>query len=122
MNRKLLWAFLAIGVVLFALPLVISLPAKASAGERMMQNFEPIMQPDQVQTTVRYYDEVFVPLGAVAPALNAGTVAQFEDAPPGLRLIAMRRRSSCTAEQIEYERRRSWPSTSARSVRCCPCV
>ncbi len=78
MNRKLLWAFLGIGVVLVALPLLISLPGKASAGERMMQNFEPIMQPAQVQTTVRYYDEVFVPLGKVAPALNAETVSKFE--------------------------------------------
>ena len=53
MNRKLLWAFLVIGVVLFAMPLVISMPAKAGAGETMMQNFQPIMQPGQVQETVR---------------------------------------------------------------------
>jgi hypothetical protein len=78
MNRKLLWAFLAIGVTLFALPLLISLPGKAAAGERMMQSFEPIMQPDQVRTTVTYYDDVFVPLGKVAPALNDETVATFQ--------------------------------------------
>lgn len=78
MNRKLLWAFLAIGIALFAAPLVISLPGKAAAGERMMQNFQPIMQPDQVKTTVMYYDDVFVPLGKVAPALNDQTVAKFQ--------------------------------------------
>ncbi len=78
MNRKLLWAFLVIGVVLFAMPLVISMPAKAGAGETMMQNFQPIMQPGQVQETVRYYDDVFVPLGKVAPAFNDGTVATFD--------------------------------------------
>lgn len=77
MNRKLLWAFLVIGVVLFTLPLVISMPSKAAAGETMMQNFEPIMQPAQVQTTVRYYEDVFVPLGKIAPAFNDETVATF---------------------------------------------
>ena len=30
MNRKLLWAFFVIGIALFALPLVISMPGKAS--------------------------------------------------------------------------------------------
>jgi hypothetical protein len=78
MSRKLLWAFLVIGVVLFTLPLVISMPGKAGAGETMMQNFQPIMQPAQVQTTVRYYNDVFVPLGKVAPAFNDGTVATFD--------------------------------------------
>ena len=78
MNRKLLWAFFAIGIVLVAMPLVISLPGKASSGERMMQNFEPIMQPANVATTVDYYDNVFVPLGQVAPALNEQTVAKFQ--------------------------------------------
>ena len=78
MNRKLLWAFFAIGLVLFALPLVISLPTKARDGERMMQNFEPIMQPANVETTVDYYDNVFVPLGKVAPAMNDEAVAKFQ--------------------------------------------
>jgi hypothetical protein len=64
--------------VLFALPLVISMPGKASAGEKMFQNFEPIMQPANVQTTVDYYEDVFVPLGKVAPALNDETVATFQ--------------------------------------------
>src|SRR5437870_6634696 len=34
----------------------------------------------------------------------------------------MRSDSSCTAEQIEYERRKSSPAMSARSVRCWPCT
>jgi hypothetical protein len=32
----------------------------------------------------------------------------------------MRRAPSCTGEQIEYERRTSWPSIAARSVGCWP--
>jgi hypothetical protein len=78
MNRKLLWAFFGIGLVLFAMPLVISMPGKARSGERMMQNFEPIMQPANVATTVDYYDNVFVPLGKVAPAMTDESVAKFQ--------------------------------------------
>lgn len=78
MNRKLLWAFFVIGIVLVAMPLVISMPSKANAGEKMMQNFEPIMQPANVATTVDYYDNVFVPLGAVAPAMHDEAVAKFQ--------------------------------------------
>lgn len=78
MNRKLLWALFVIGLVLFAMPLVISMPGKARSGERMMQNFEPIMQPANVATTVDYYDNVFVPLGKVAPAMTDESVAKFQ--------------------------------------------
>ncbi|HLE99664.1 MAG TPA: hypothetical protein VI540_07170 [Gaiellaceae bacterium] len=78
MNRNLLWAFFAIGVALVAAPLVVSMPTRASAGEDMLQSFEPIMQPSNVATTVDYYDNVFVPLGQVAPALNEETVAKFQ--------------------------------------------
>jgi hypothetical protein len=78
MNRKVLWGVLAIGLVLVIAPFALSLPSKASAGERMMNGFQPIMQPDQVATTARYYNDVFVPLGTVAPMMSAENLATFQ--------------------------------------------
>ncbi len=75
MNRKLLWAVLVIGLALVIAPLAIGLPGKSAAGERMMNGFQPIMQPDQVATTARYYNDVFVPLGTVTSAQN---LAKFQ--------------------------------------------
>ena len=77
MNRKVLWPILLIGAALVAAPFALSLPTKATAGERMIRDFQPIMQPDSVQETARYYDDVFVPLGKVAPLMGAATVAKF---------------------------------------------
>ncbi len=78
MNRKILWAVLAIGLALVIAPLALGLPAKTAAGERMMGNFQPIMQPAQVATTARYYNDVFVPLGKVTPMMSAQNVARFQ--------------------------------------------
>jgi hypothetical protein len=36
------------------------------------------MQPDQVATTARYYNDVFVPLGQVTPLMSARNVARFQ--------------------------------------------
>jgi hypothetical protein len=78
MNRKLLWAVLGIGLALVVAPLAMSLPSKANAGERMLNGFQPIMQPAQVQKTADYYNQVFVPLGRVTPMMSAGNLARFE--------------------------------------------
>jgi len=78
MNRKLLWAVLAIGLALVIAPLALGLPGKAAAGQRMLNGFQPIMQPDQVTTTARYYNDVFVPLGTVTPMLSAQNLAKFQ--------------------------------------------
>ena len=78
MNRKLLWAVLVIGLALVIAPLAIGLPGKSAAGERMMNGFQPIMQPDQVATTARYYNDVFVPLGTVTPMMSAQNLAKFQ--------------------------------------------
>ena len=78
MNHKVLWGVLAIGLVLVIAPVALSLPSKASAGERMMNGFQPIMQPDQVATTARYYNDVFVPLGTVTPMMSAENLATFQ--------------------------------------------
>ena len=89
MNRKLFWGVLVIGVALVIAPLAISLPAKSAAGERMMSDFQPIMQPDQVKTTAYYYNRVFTPLGRVVPAMGKDNVAKFNGYVTGLRSITL---------------------------------
>ncbi len=78
MNRKLTWAVLAIGVALVALPLVFQMPTRAAAGERMISDFQPIMQAGEVQKTADYYYDVFVPLDQVfTPLMTEENVAMF---------------------------------------------
>jgi hypothetical protein len=78
MNRKLLWSVLVIGLALVIAPFALGLPGKSAAGQRMLNGFQPIMQPDQVQVTANYYDHVFVPLGEVTPLMSAQNVAKFQ--------------------------------------------
>jgi hypothetical protein len=78
MNRKLLWAVFAIGLALVIAPFALGKPGKTAAGQRMMGGFQPIMQPDQVATTARYYNDVFVPLGNVTPMMSAKNLAKFQ--------------------------------------------
>jgi hypothetical protein len=85
MNRKLLWAVFVIGLALVIAPLAIGLPGKAAAGQRMLNGFQPIMQPNQVKTTAYYYNQVFVPLGKVTPMMSAANLAKFE---PYMPLLA----------------------------------
>jgi hypothetical protein len=89
MNRKLFWGVLVIGVALVVAPFAISLPAKSAAGERMMSDFQPIMQPDQVKTTAYYYNRVFTPLGYVVPAMGKENVAKFNGYVTGLKSITL---------------------------------
>jgi hypothetical protein len=78
MNRKALWAVIVIGLALVIAPFAMGLPSKAAAGQRMLNGFQPIMQPDQVAATARYYNDVFVPLGTVTPMMSAGNLARFQ--------------------------------------------
>ena len=78
MNRKILWAVFGIGLALVIAPLALSLPSKAAAGQRMLNGFQPIMQPNQVKTTAYYYNDVFVPLGKVTPMMSAKNLAKFQ--------------------------------------------
>ena len=77
--RWVLWPVLVIGAALIVAPLAISLPSKASAGQKMLNGFHPLMQPTAVTTTVNYYDHTFTALGPVA---TGGVVASAEI--PGL--------------------------------------
>ena len=89
MNRKLMWAVLVIGVAFVIAPFALSLPSKSAAGERMLSDFQPIMQPDQVKTTAYYYDRVFTPLGQVVPAMSKQNVDKFGGYVTGLKSVKM---------------------------------
>lgn len=66
MERKVLWPILAIGLALVVVPFAIGLPGKTAAGQRMLNDFHPLMQATSVQKTADYYNNVFTPLGQVA--------------------------------------------------------
>ena len=109
MNRKLLWAVLAIGLVLAVAPFALLLPTKASAGEDMLNGFQPIMQPDQVATTARYYNDVFVPLGQVTPMMSAKNLAKFQG------YMASRRSSQLSYIREGAQYSRAQPPSFSRS-------
>jgi hypothetical protein len=77
MCRKTMWAVLVIGVVLVVAPFAIGLPGKAADGEQMIDAFAPIMEEQAVQTTADYYNDVFVPLGGVVPAMSQENIDRF---------------------------------------------
>jgi hypothetical protein len=66
MTRKVLWPVLVIGVLLIVAPFAISLPSKASSGQKMLDSFNPIMKPAHVQQTADYYFNTFAKLRPVA--------------------------------------------------------
>jgi hypothetical protein len=73
-TRASLWAILLIGVVLIVIPFAIGLPGKASAGQTILDDLHPLMQPASVSKTVYYFNNTFVPLGPVSVgAVRAGT-------------------------------------------------
>jgi hypothetical protein len=78
MNRKLFWAVLVIGLALVIAPFALSMPSKTAAGQRMLNGFQPIMQPGQVATTAYYYNDVFVPLGKVTPMMSAQNLRRYQ--------------------------------------------
>ena len=84
MSARLWWPVLAIGIALVVLPLAIGLPSKASHGQSMIDEFNPIMQPANVETTVDYYNETFVPLRPVAE----GGIAAGAEAPELIGALA----------------------------------
>lgn len=77
MARKSLWAVIVVGLVLVVAPFALGIPSKAGAGQKMMDGFRPLMQPATVDETASYYDDVFVPLGEVVPALTQENIAKF---------------------------------------------
>jgi hypothetical protein len=64
--RLALWAILLIGVILIVIPFAIGLPGKASAGQTLLDDLHPLMQPASINQTASYYDNTFVRLGPVS--------------------------------------------------------
>ena len=78
MERKVLWPVLVIGLALVIAPFALGMPGKTAAGQRMLNDFQPLMSQSSVNKTVYYMNNVFKPLGKVAPAINAPTVTKFQ--------------------------------------------
>jgi hypothetical protein len=122
MNRKLMWAVLGIGLALVVTPLAMSLPSKANAGERMLNGFQPIMQPANVKTTASYYNQVFRPLGKVTPMMSAQNLQKFQNYLKGFggmqtdaaKLVPMLAQAlHMTPAQVQQLMSRQLPSMSA---------
>jgi hypothetical protein len=83
-TRTFLWPILAIGAALIVIPFAIGLPSKASAGQTMLDDLHPLMQPASVTKTVNYFDNTFVPLRPVA----VGAVQAAGEAPKLIGALA----------------------------------
>jgi hypothetical protein len=110
MARRSLYAVLVIGLMLIIAPFALGLPAKASAGQEMMDDFRPLMQSANVDKTASYYNDVFVPLGDVVPALSAENMAKFNGYVQGMTAMgvdaqnlvpALAQALSMTPEQVQ---------------------
>ncbi len=75
--RRVLWMIGALGLLMIAAPFALGFPSKAGHGQDMLDNFRPLMQQANVDKTAAYYHDVFVPLGAVVPAMSQENVAKF---------------------------------------------
>ena len=79
MNHKgLWWAVLVIGVAMIVAPFAIGMPGKTAAGQRMLNDFRPLMAASNVQTTADYYNNVFVPLGQITPVFTQANADKFQ--------------------------------------------
>lgn len=66
-----------LGVLMIAAPFALGFPSKANHGQDMLDSFHPLMQQANVDKTAAYYNDVFVPLGDVVPAMSQENVTKF---------------------------------------------
>jgi hypothetical protein len=85
MRRLMLFVLVAIGVGLIVAPLSMSMFSRANDGQKMVNEFRPIMQPANVQSTADYYYNTFTKLRPIALAMNAQTVAKFNGYVQGIK-------------------------------------
>ena len=121
MARRSLWAVVVLGFLMIVAPFALGLPAKASAGQEMVDGFRPLMQPANVDKTAAYYDDVFVPLGGVVPALTKDNIAKFNGYVQGFTAIgvdaqnlvpALAQAMSMTPEQVQVFMGAQFPAMS----------
>jgi hypothetical protein len=116
-----MWPVLVIGIALIVMPFAMSLPGKSSAGQRMIDDFHPIMQPANVNTTADYYDNVFTKLRPVALAISPQTVAKFAAYGEGIGAVqaesanlapALAQAMQTTPEQVQQFLGSQFPATA----------
>jgi hypothetical protein len=121
MARRSLWAVVVLGFLMIVAPFALGLPAKASAGQDMMDGFRPVMQPANVEKTATYYNDVFVPLGGVVPALTKDNIAKFNGYVQGFTAMgvdaqnlvpALAQAMSMTPEQVQAFMGAQFPAMS----------
>jgi hypothetical protein len=78
MKRVGLWAVLVIGAALIVAPLSTGMFSKATAGQRMMKAFEPVMSDASVTTTEKDFRVVSGMATSMAPAMSPDRVARFD--------------------------------------------
>ena len=83
--RRVLWIIGVLGVLMIAAPFALGFPSKADHGQAMLDNFHPLMQQANVDKTAAYYNDVFVPLGAVVPAMSQENVTKFNTYLAGIK-------------------------------------
>ena len=115
MARKMMWAVLLVGMMLIAAPFAIGLPDKADGGQKMIDAFGPIMEPENVDLTVSYYYDVFVPLGDVVPAMTQENIDKFNGYLAGFAALGVDAENMVPA----LAGKRSWVNSSRRCPRCC---
>jgi hypothetical protein len=117
MTRKAyFWPVLVIGVILVIAPFAISLPSKASAGQAMLDNFHPIMQPANVKETVTYFG-AFQDLRPVA----TGGIAAASEIPQLVAGLAKSLHMS-PAQVEQFPSLRTWgPDSTTSSHWSQPC-
>jgi hypothetical protein len=87
MRRFTLAVLVVVGAGLIIAPFAMSMFSRSDNGAQMVNDFRPIMQPANVQTTADYYYNTFVKLRPIALAMNAKTVATFNGYVQGLKAM-----------------------------------
>jgi hypothetical protein len=78
MKRIALLGILIVGVAMIVFPIGMGMFAKASAGERVMKAFEPVMAPKTVATSAQYF-EAFKGVGIdFSPVMTQANVDKFK--------------------------------------------
>lgn len=122
MNRNVLWAVLVIGLALVIAPFAFGMPGKTAAGQRMLNDFRPLMQPASVQKTADYYDNVFTKLRPVALAMNDQTVSKFQQYGQGFQgmltdgqklVPALAQAMNMTPTQVQQMLAKQFPNMAA---------
>lgn len=91
MDRKALWwAVMVIGVAMIVAPFALGMPGKTAAGQRMLNDFRPLMSASNVQTTADYYNNVFTPLGGITPFFTQQNAQKFQGYLQGMQASGLK--------------------------------